>query len=94
MGMANSAQSFQRLVESVLGDLPGTFAYLDDILLYSKSEKEHLELMEEVFKRLAKAGLTLALSKCKFGQKSVNYLGYSVSADGLAPIKKKIDALF
>ena len=34
MGMANSAQSFQRLVDSVLGDIPGTFTYLDDVLVY------------------------------------------------------------
>merc|ERR1711951_4306 len=55
MGMANSAQAFQRLVESVLGDLPGCFVYLDDILCYSKTEEEHKKLIEEVFKRLDKA---------------------------------------
>ena len=42
MGMANSAQSFQRLVESVIGDLEGVFVYLDDLLLYTKTEEEHV----------------------------------------------------
>ena len=93
MGMANSAQAFQRLVESVLGDLEGCFVYLDDILCYSKSEEDHKVLLEEVFKRLDKAGLSLALGKCEFGQESVNYLGYKVDKTGLAPLKKKVEAL-
>ena len=93
MGMANSAQSFQRLVESVIGDLGGVFVYLDDLLLYTKTEEEHLTLLNEVLSRLDKAGLTLALSKCIFGAKSVDYLGYTVTEDGLTPIKKKIQAL-
>ena len=93
MGMANSAQSFQRLVESVIGDLEGVFVYLDDLLLYTKTEEEHLTLLNEVLSRLDKAGLTLALSKCIFGAKSVDYLGYTVTEDGLTPIKKKIQAL-
>ena len=64
MGMANSAQSFQRLVESVVGDMEGVFCYLDDLLIYSRSQEEHLKTLEELFSRLSRAGLTLALSKC------------------------------
>ena len=89
MGMANSAQAFQRLVESVVGDLPGTFCYLDDLLVYSKSQKEHLETLDILFKKLEGAGLTLALAKCQFGMDSVDYLGYTISKDGLKPIQKK-----
>ena len=93
MGMANSAQAFQRLVESVLAGIEGCFVYLDDILCYSKSPEEHIKLLEEVFSRLDKAGLSLALGKCEFGQQSVNYLGYKVDSSGLAPLKKKVEAL-
>ena len=93
MGMANSAQAFQRLVESVVGDLPGTFCYLDDLLVYSNSPEEHLKTLDLLFAKLAAAGLTLALKKCIFGVEQVDYLGYTISKDGLKPIKKKIDAL-
>ena len=64
MGMANSAQSFQRAVDSVLHDLPNVFCYLDDILVFSKSKEDHLKTLEELFKRLDEAGLTVALFKC------------------------------
>ena len=93
MGMRNAAQSFQRLADSILGDLEGSFCYLDDVLLFSKSPEEHQKLVEELFKRLDKAGMSIALSKCQFGVSSLEYLGYQVSSKGFAPIQKKIEAL-
>ena len=75
MGMQNSAQSFQRMVQDVLKDLPDVFVYLDDILVYSKSQKDHLKTLKELFERLNGAGLTLALDKCQFGVNKLNYLG-------------------
>ena len=93
MGMANSAQSFQRLVESVIGDMENCFVYLDDILVFTETEDEHVKVLDELFSRLEKAGLTLALKKCQFGTDTVDYLGYTVSEKGLTPIKKKIEAL-
>ena len=74
MGMSNSAQAFQRLIDSVVGDIPGCFAYLDDLLLYTKDEESHVALLEKVFKKLSDAGLALALSKCQFGVPSLEYL--------------------
>ena len=43
--------------------------YLDDIIIYSRSEKEHLEHLEEIFTRLKTAGLKLKLEKCCFFKK-------------------------
>ena len=93
MGMANSAQAFQRVVESVVGDLEGTFAYLDDILVWSKSEAEHEKILTELFTRLSKAGLSLAVSKCEFGKSQVDYLGYTISSQGMKAIAKKLEPL-
>ena len=44
--------------------------YLDDIIIYSRSEKEHLEHLEEIFTRLKAAGLKLKLEKCCFFKKT------------------------
>ena len=93
MGMKNSAQSFQRMVQDVIGDMPNVFCYLDDLLIFSKSTKHHLEILKELFSKLENAGLTLALSKCQFGVSSLEYLGYKVDSSGLIPMKKKVDAL-
>ena len=93
MGMQNSAQSFQRMVQDVLKDLPDVFVYLDDILVYSKTQKDHLRTLRDLFNRLDAAGLTLALDKCQFGVKQLHYLGYNVSSSGISPIPKKVDAI-
>ena len=93
MGLQNSAQSFQRLVDSVLAGVPNCFVYLDDILVFNDNMEDHLNTLETIFKRLNDAGLTLALSKCEFGKSSLDYLGYTVSKDGISPIEKKISVL-
>ena len=93
MGMRNSAQSFQRMVQDVIGSMDNVFCYLDDLLIYTKSVKHHMQVLEELFSKLEAAGLTLALSKCQFGADSLEYLGYKVSPDGLSPLKKKVEAL-
>ena len=93
MGMQNSAQSFQRLVSDVLKDVPNIFVYLDDILVFTKSEEEHLKVMEILFEKLNAAGLTLALSKCEFAKPVLHFLGYEVSEHGIAPIPKKVEAI-
>ena len=93
MGLQNSAQSFQRLVDSVLRGVSNCYVYLDDILIFNKNEAEHLKTIEEVYKRLDKAGLTLALDKCEFGKNKIDYLGYTVDSEGLSPIGKKVEAI-
>ena len=93
MGMRNSAQSFQRMVQDVVGDMESVFCYLDDLLIFSKSPEHHMQVLEELFSKLEQAGLTLALSKCQFGVDSLEYLGYQVDSKGIVPVKKKVAAL-
>lgn len=51
-GLRNAAQTFQRFMNEVLGDLDFVFVYIDDILVGSENEEQHLTHLEEVFKRL------------------------------------------
>ena len=76
MGLQNSAQSFQRLLQEVLGDMDNVFCYLDDLLVYNVSEEAHMKTLKELFQKLDKAGLTIALDKCQFGKSELTYLGY------------------
>ena len=64
--------------------------YLDDIIIYSRSEKEHLE---EIFTRLKAAGLKLKLEKCCFFKKHIQYLGHLISADGIQPLPAKLKSI-
>ena len=93
MGLSSAAQSFQRLLDHVLEGLDHVFCYLNDIMVYNEDEESHLKTVEEVFKRLEGAGLSIAPDKCKFGKQSIDYLGYEVSSSGIKPLPRKVAAI-
>ena len=93
MGLANSAQSYQRWMDSLLDGLENTFCYLDDILVWGKDERQHMATLRSLFERLQDAGLSLSLKKCKFGVSSVDFLGYKVDKTGILPLEKKVQAI-
>ena len=69
------------------------YNYLDDILITGRSRAEHLETLEEVLKRLEKAGMRLKKSKCKFLMTEIEYLGHKISKEGLKPTQLKVQAI-
>ncbi|KAI5731471.1 hypothetical protein M8J77_010485 [Diaphorina citri] len=89
-GLSGAAQTLQRFLHSITSDLPFVFVYLDDFLVHSRSAKEHLVHLDQLFARLAEYGLTINTGKSAFLQKSVKFLGYTVSAKGIAPSVDKI----
>ena len=93
MGLRNSAQSFQKLMMHLLGDVAGVFVYMDDILVYSKDEQAHLKTLDTMFKILEDAGLAINPDKCVFGLKKVEFLGYEVNEQGIAPLPRKLQAI-
>ena len=69
------------------------FVYLDDVLVTGRTFEQHLENLKAVLEAISKAGLKLKLSKCHFAQSSVDFLGFTISASGLAPDCKKVEAI-
>ncbi len=69
-------------------------AYLDDMLIYSKTKEEHVKYIQDVLERLLQAGLLLNLEKCEFHKESVEFLGFIVSTTGIwiSPEKIKVIA--
>ena len=88
-GLAQAPAYFQRLINEVLTDRNFAMGYLDDIIVFSKTEEEHLQHLEEIFKWLQKAGLKLKLQKCSFFKKHIQYLGHLISDEGIQPLPEK-----
>ena len=90
-GLCNAPATFQRLMDRVLMGLQWTscLVYIDDIIIVGKTFEEHLSNLEEVFKRLAQAGLKLHPNKCQFLQHKVHFLGHIISAEGITPDPSK-----
>ena len=85
-GLAQAPAYFQRLINEVLTDCNFAMGYLDDIIIFSRNEEEHLQHLEEIFERLRKAGLKLKLQKCSFFKKHIQYLGHLISDEGIQPL--------
>ena len=86
-GLCNAPAMFQRLMQNCLGELNLTYAFLflDDVIVYSKMEEDHLCWLQAVFERFHEHGLKLKPSKCSFLHKQITFLGHEISADGMKP---------
>ena len=92
-GLAQAPAYFQLLINQVLEGLPFAMTYLDDIIIFSNNEEEHLLHIEEVFHWLRKAGLKMKRSKCNFFKSQIHYLGHLISEDGISPLPDKLDSI-
>ena len=94
-GLTNAPATFQRLMNQLFEGEKWKFVhiYLDDILIVSPNFQEHLTHIEQVLAHLAEAGLRLKPAKCAFAQKKVDYLGFTLSAEGVCPNDGKVIAV-
>ena len=95
IGLTNSPATFQRLMGSCLGGLHLNWCiiYLDDIIVFSKTPKEHIKRLRGVFTKLVAAGLKLKPKKCEFFKSRIAYLGHIVSSKGIETDPKKVEAV-
>ena len=77
-GLCNTPATFQRLMQNCLGKLNLTYAliYLDNVIVFSRTEEEHLHYLQVVFARFLEHGLKLKPSKCHFLQDEITFLGH------------------
>ena len=94
-GLCNAPASFQAMINQVLRELldEGVIVYINDILINSESEEEHIRLVSKVLEKLKKANLCVAINKSRFHVKEVNYLGYVISEKGICLSPEKIQAV-
>ena len=93
-GLTQAPAYFQALISEVLKGLSHfATAYLDDIIIFSKTEEEHLQHLEIIFQRLHEAGLKLKWSKCSFMKLHIEYLGHLISENGIEPMLDKLFAI-
>ncbi|GBG60072.1 hypothetical protein CBR_g403 [Chara braunii] len=94
-GLTNAPATFQRAMNDIFRDILEQYVlvYLDDILVYSRTLEEHLRHLRDVLDRLRRHGFYAKLSKCRFAQHKVDFLGHYVSDQGLHMHDAKITAI-
>ena len=89
-GLTQAPAYFQLVMNKVLKGLKFTMMYLDDIIIFSQDELQHLEHLEIVFSHLWEAGLKMKCSKCDFFKSEIHYLGHLISPEGISPLPNKL----
>lgn len=94
-GLTSAPSTFQRAMHHLFHDLldKGVVVYLDDVLIYSSTLEEHLQLLQAVLQRLQRAKYYASLPKCMFAQSEIQFLGHIVSAQGIKPTADKLQAV-
>jgi hypothetical protein len=84
-----------RFMNEVIKYFIGTFVilYLDDILIFSKTEKENLKHLKMVLRRLQQEKMLVNLKKCSFMRTKLTYLGFVISSNELKMDPEKVKAI-
>jgi len=94
-GLTNAPSTFQDMMNHVFSDMIdlGLLVYMDDFLIYAKTEKEHDRQVKEVLGRLQENCLAVSLDKCIWKTQEVEFLGYVIGQDGIKMAKGKVEAV-
>ncbi|MGH0165619.1 UNVERIFIED_CONTAM: hypothetical protein FKN15_049248 [Acipenser sinensis] len=93
-GLHGAPATFQRLMDQVLAPHQQyAAAYIDDVVIFSSTWREHIIRLSAVLQSLREAGLTANLGKCAFGKQETQYLGFLMGNGRVKPIASKVQAL-
>ena len=94
-GLTNAPATFQSIMNRIFADIlrKHVLVFMDDILIYSKSLEDHVIHLDQVFQILSHYQFLIKLSKCEFAKQQLEYLGHSISCQGVATESSKIQAI-
>lgn len=92
-GVCTAPEVFHRCFKEMFGDIPGVEVYIDDILIYSRDEKEHADTLRKVLQRAKERNVRFNKDKCKFSVEEVKYLGHVFSKVGIKLDDDKVKAI-
>lgn len=92
-GICCAPELFQKVMDTILAGLEGVVVYLDDILVFGRSQEEHDLRLKALMRRLEEYGVLLNLEKCIFCVDKLEFLGHELSVEGIRPNQSRILAL-
>ena len=95
-GLCNAQATFQDKMDAIVAEVQeqghlGVAAFVDNIVVFTKTFDEHIATLNALFERLDRANLSLRKDKCEFPKKSIKFLGFIVNGKTVRPSKDIID---
>ena len=92
-GLICAQDIFQKKVDEAFGDLPGVTGIADDIVISGKTRDEHDKNLKAVTERAQETGVRFNPDKCQIARTELSFFGHTISATGLKPDPRKIEAI-
>ncbi|XP_059217666.1 uncharacterized protein K02A2.6-like [Stomoxys calcitrans] len=92
-GIKSAPGAFQRIMDQLCSGIEGAKAYIDDIMLASKSISDHITNLNLLLQRIQEFGFKLKFEKCQFFKNQITYLGQVIDREGIRPDSNKISAI-
>ena len=92
-GISSAPEIYQKQMEVILSNIPNVLCYFDDVFVYSESESAHEKHLSDVFDALERANVKLNPDKCELRKTEIEFLGYTISKNGIKPDVSKINAI-
>ncbi|UYV85121.1 K02A2.6-like [Cordylochernes scorpioides] len=94
-GLKNAPSQFERIMKSVFTkhNIHYALNYFDDIFIHSKTYEEHIKHLDDILGIFEQEDIKLNLNKCKFLQKEIQFLGYTINSGKYTPNNTNIEAI-
>lgn len=92
-GLASAASVFQKVMDVLFKDVTNVQAFQDDILVFTETKEAHLDTLHKVFSILNARGITIQPDKCKFLVEQIDYLGHTITPEGIKPKFSNVEAI-
>jgi len=92
-GLSSAPDVFQKIMTEMFEDIEGIEVVVDDLLVWGETEEQHDARLIQVLEQARARNLKLNEAKCHIKQQETNYIGHTVSKEGLKPDPKKIEAI-
>ena len=93
-GTSSASEIFQKEIQSLLANIPGSLNISDDVIVFGHTQAEHDEALEAVYRKFSDVNLTLHKKKCEFNKPSISFFGFVFSDQGISPDPKKVEAIY
>ncbi|XP_055542951.1 uncharacterized protein K02A2.6-like [Wyeomyia smithii] len=92
-GISCAPEMFQKVIEQILADCGCAVNFIDDIIVFGKTEAEHNESFAKVMSKMREYGILLNQEKCVFELKEIDFLGHHFDGNGMIPTLSKVEAI-